>query len=162
MTSARSAGPPRAPQSEDGYPCQRWGPLKPASRFTGFVFIHSAGWGGLRWPAFQASDTMKDDIISHPIFSTSIGLTHRLPPRGGPHRLLHQMHVAAFWDCMVLAVKQESSRGEPAEHQPSDFLYFSLYRFQLWLRPQSFLHILQLRDAGREASSSLACRLVAI
>lgn len=62
-------GPPGAPQSEDGYRCQGWGPLKPGSRFTGFVFIHSAGRGGLRWPTFQVSDTMKNDIISHPVLS---------------------------------------------------------------------------------------------
>lgn len=39
--------------------------LKPTSRFAGFAFI-AFQQDGLRWPAFQESDTMKDDIISCP------------------------------------------------------------------------------------------------
>lgn len=39
--------------------------LKPTSRFAGFAFI-AFQQDGLRWPAFQESDTMKDDIISRP------------------------------------------------------------------------------------------------
>lgn len=39
--------------------------LKATSRFAGFAFI-AFQQDGLRWPAFQESDTMKDDIISRP------------------------------------------------------------------------------------------------
>lgn len=64
----REAGePPGASWNEDDHQWQRWGPFKADQQIRRVCFHRfSAGRGGLRWPAFQESDTMKDDIISRP------------------------------------------------------------------------------------------------
>ena len=68
-------------------------------------------------------------------------------------------HPSLYTVYMFSTVKKETSRHEPTEHHHP--LHFNHSRFQLWLGSQSFLHILQLGNRGLEASSSLACGLLA-